>query len=1196
MNSFKRNLLLGYSLSLLLLIISSVASYISIDNLLSSQRMVSHTNEVISKVENALSILKDAETGQRGFLLTGNEVFLEPYNGSFDKAVNLIKATQELTKDNPEQQLDLASLNYIVIKRLNVLSGLIDKKRKNEEVTEAMLLDGKSYMDQARVIVKKMQGREQALLENRTNNMNRFASYTPVLILIASILSIIVTLISFYRVLRDYEKRARLQTALSKKDEEISNRIGVISRIADQISAGDYKTVVSDVGTDDLGVIAGSLNKMTKSLDYSFSNLKDKEWMQTGIAQLNELMIGEKDIELLCKKILRFITDYSGSQVGAFYIAQDEDHLTLISGIALNQNSIKKNILFGEGFAGKSAATHEVLLLENIDKAEILINHTAGSLKPRSVCAIPVVHENKLKAVIELASLHKHTTVILDFLKTGSVNIGMAMNSARDHQHLQELLAETQAQSEELQSQHNELENINSELEAQAEKLQASEEELKVQQEELQQANQELEERSRDLEEKNELIVERNLEIQQKADDLAVSTKYKSEFLANMSHELRTPLNSILLLSRLLSENHETNLSADQVEYANVIQTSGKGLLSLIDEILDLSKIESGKMELEYTDVNLENFAGDLKSLFAPIAKDKEINFSIDVDKSAPGIFETDRMRLEQILRNLISNALKFTKKGSVSVSIKKEGNSVSFAVKDTGIGIPPDKQQTVFEAFQQADGSTRRQYGGTGLGLSISRELARLLGGEIKLSSEESKGSEFTFIVPLTKSSSADIAATNTHTPLPVLDEAKEVPEKADKKYISENIPLSVPDDRGNIEKDDKCILIIEDDTGFARSLLDYTRRKGYKGIVAVRGDEGLELARQYLPMGILLDVQLPIKNGWEVMDALKANESTRPIPVHMMSSYEVKTKSLSKGAVDFINKPVAFEKLGEMFQKIEQALNRYPKKVLIMEENTRHAKALAYFLETYGISAEIKNSVPEGVSALNRSEVDCVILDMGIPAQHSYDLLEKAKKTPGMENLPIIVFTGKNLSHVEEMKIKQYADTIVVKTAHSYQRILDEVSLFLHLVEENKKSGKTSRYKKMGELGEVLKGRTILVADDDVRNIFSLTKSLENYGMHVISAIDGKDALKQLNEHDNVDLVLMDMMMPEMDGYESTKQIRGIPTFRNLPVIAVTAKAMTGDREKCIAAGASDYITKPVDVDQLISLLRVWLYDNGK
>jgi CheY-like chemotaxis protein/two-component sensor histidine kinase len=647
------------------------------------------------------------------------------------------------------------------------------------------------------------------------------------------------------------------------------------------------------------------------------------------------------------------------------------------------------------------------------------------------------------------------------------------------------------------------------------------------------------------------------------------------------------------LLSRLLSENHGNNLSTDQVEYANVIQSSGKGLLTLIDEILDLSKIESGKMDLELADVSIQSITHEMHSLFNAIAKEKNLDFHISVEKDIPAIIETDKLRLEQILRNLISNALKFTKKGSVELKIARQDSSIAFAVKDTGIGIPKEKQQTIFEAFQQADGSTRRQYGGTGLGLSISRELAKLLGGEIKLNSEPGRGSEFTLRLPLEKIKSVPSkAGVSTLENISINERGANVQTQDSADYITDKIPASIPDDRQLVSKSDKVILIIEDDTAFARSLLDYTRAKGYKGIVAVRGDEGVELAKQFLPLGILLDVQLPVRSGWEVMEELKSDPNTRPIPVHMMSSHEVKTRSLSKGAVDFINKPVAFEKLGEIFQKIENALSRHPKKVLIVEENTKHAEALAYFLESYNVATEIRDSIDEGVKVLSGKGVDCVILDMGIPAQRSYDVLEDVKKSPGLENLPIIVFTGKNLSHVEEMKIKQYADSIVVKTAHSYERILDEVSLFLHLVEDNKKESKTYRYKKMGELGEVLKGKTILIADDDVRNIFSLTKSLENFGIKVLSAIDGREALKQLQEKEKVDLVLMDMMMPEMDGYESTKRIRNIPKYKNLPIIAVTAKAMTGDREKCIAAGASDYITKPVDVDQLISLLRVWLY----
>ncbi|GAA4735921.1 response regulator [Flavisolibacter ginsenosidimutans] len=1186
MTLFKRNLLIGYGLSLLLLIVSAVASYISISNLLYNQQAVTHTHGIINKLENTLSVLKDAETGQRGFLLTGNDAFLEPYNGAQERAASLLSDIRQATADNPSQQVDCDLLRQVITKRLVILNQLIDQKRKGETVTDASLIAGKVYMDSARNIVKKMVNREQASLEARTARLNQFTSSTPIFIVVASLLAILVTVISFLRVNTDFEKRAQLQKELQQKNHEVSERIHIIENITAKIAAGNFSTRVTETEKENLGVLATSLDKMAESLDYSFTNLADKEWQQTGIAELNEMMIGEKNLEALTSRVLQYLVNYTRSAVGVFYLATDDLTLQVSSSVNLNRTLARTEIQFGEGLAGQSALTHKQVLLQPVDEAELVVDFSAGSLKPKAIIAVPVMYETRFKGIIELASLHDYSSVAQEFLRTAVFNIGMAIHSARDHQRLQEFLHETQTQSEELQAQHSELENINAELEAQAEKLQSSEEELRVQQEELQQANAELEERSRLLEEKNETILERNLAIQKKAEELALSTKYKSEFLANMSHELRTPLNSILLLSRLLSENHAQNLSADQIEYANVIQSSGKGLLTLIDEILDLSKIESGKMELEIGDVRLENLTSELEVLFAPLAKDKGIGFVVQVDGEVPAVLETDHLRVEQILRNLVSNALKFTKKGSVTVTVSKHDNDLAFAVKDTGIGIAKEKQQTIFEAFQQADGSTRREFGGTGLGLSISRELAKLLGGEIKLQSEEGKGSEFTLLLPLQK----EVLPATTETMFVKEEEGHAF--FADKKYVTDLIPASVPDDRKNIVANDKIILIIEDDTGFAKSLLDYTRSQGYKGIVAVRGDEGIELAKQFRPLGILLDVQLPVKSGWDVMEELKSNKTTRPIPVHMMSSHEVKTKSLSKGAVDFISKPVAFEKLGEMFQKIEQALSKHPKKVLIVEENPKHAQALAYFLESYHVNAEIKNSVDEGVQALKSNDVDCVILDMGIPAQRSYDVLEDVKKTPGLEQLPIIVFTGKNLSHVEEMKIKQYADSIVVKTAHSYQRILDEVSLFLHLMEENNKEPRTAKYKKLGELGEVLKGKTVLVADDDVRNIFSITKSLENYGVNVVSAIDGKDALNQLQAHPKVDLVLMDMMMPEMDGYESTRKIRSLPKYRNLPVIAVTAKAMTGDREKCIAAGASDYITKPVDVDQLTSLLRVWLY----
>ena len=553
----------------------------------------------------------------------------------------------------------------------------------------------------------------------------------------------------------------------------------------------------------------------------------------------------------------------------------------------------------------------------------------------------------------------------------------------------------------------------------------------------------------------------------------------------------------------------------------------------------------------------------------------------------------TDKQRLEQVLRNLLSNAMKFTQKGEVALKISTCPNSpncIQFAVRDTGIGISEENQKIIFEAFQQADGSTRRKFGGTGLGLSISRQLARLLGGEISVDSAPAAGSTFTLVIPENKSEGSLTPDAGAKA-----DNADNTKAPAQERQTSAviNIPEEIADDRNNIQPGDKIILIVEDDIHFAEALLKFSNQHGYKGVVIVRGDFATQAAEQYQPLAILLDIQLPLKSGWEVMDEIKANPKTRHIPVHVMSSTQAKRESLLKGAIDFISKPVAQEQLEKVFQKIEEALARNPRKVLIVEENAKHAAALSYFLSNFNIASEIKNNVQDSISSLLSDRVNCVILDMGVPDKTGYEVLEAIKHEHGLEDLPIIIFTGKKISHAEELRIKQYADSVVIKTAHSFQRILDEVGLFLHLVEENTVSG-TRKLNKMGSLNEILKGKTVLIADDDVRNIFSITKALEDYQMKVISAIDGKDALLQINDHPEISIVLMDMMMPEMDGYETMQRIRSLPGYNRIPIIAITAKAMTGDREKCIRSGASDYISKPVDKDQLLSLLRVWLYEN--
>ncbi|GGH23805.1 histidine kinase [Dyadobacter endophyticus] len=1195
-NSIIQQLQIVFSFSILLLFFSLLASYYSTQKLINNSELVNHTNAVLIEAEAIISHMKDAETGQRGFLITSEPQFLEPYEGAYEKTTNSYNNLVELTADNPLQQKNLREIKALYEAKFGQMQNIIDMAKKNSNFvddTDARLREmvrGKKIMDDLRLASERIKEEESNKLAERLEQQQVYIKYTPILLIAAALISILITISSYLRIRADIGKRIAQQRLDEEKYAETSRRIGHIEQVTRQVSDGDYSARSTDETDDELGRISTALNIMAGSLEQTFHDLSIQNWLQAGDVQINDAIRGERVLKKLSSKLINTLTAYSGAHLGTMYIL-DTDWNFRLTGSFAAQNA-PETIVAGQGLCGQVIDSKKPLLVRDVPDHYLKITSSLGETSPVALAILPLVYSYECIGVIELGFLKTPEELTMRFLEENLETMASGVNSALDYVKLQNFLEETQAQAEELQTQHNELENLNAELEAQSQKLQASEEELRVQQEELQQTNEELEERSGLLEEKN-------IEIQKKAEELELTTRYKSEFLANMSHELRTPLNSILLLSRLLAENDDKNLTGEQIEYATVIQSSGNGLLGLIDEILDLSKIEAGKMELDYVNVSVREICDDMKTLFAPVAREKDLDFSVTVADGVPPVIETDKMRLEQILKNLISNALKFTAQGSVDIVAKpNDGNDemLCFVVRDTGIGVAPEKQHHIFEAFQQADGSTKRKYGGTGLGLSISRELAKLLGGEISLTSVVGQGSEFTLFVPVRASYGSPEPETVNFFGNYQEETAPSAVAATQNRFISTVIPESIPDDRSTVDEASKTILIIEDDTFFAKSLLDYTRKQGYKGIVAVRGDEGLELARTFRPMGILLDIQLPVVSGWEVMDQLKNDPETRPIPVHIMSSHRMKNESLQKGAVDFIDKPVAIEKMDEVFRKIEYVISKKSKKVLIVEDNSMHAKALAYYLGTFDIHSELKSDINDGIKALSGNEVDCVILDMGIPDKKAYEILEEAKKNPGLEHLPIIIFTGKSLSMTEELRIRQYADSIIVKTAHSYQRMLDEVSLFLHVVEENKKNArKGTEGRRLGGLSEILNNKTVLIADDDVRNIFSLSKSLETYKMNVLTALDGKEALQKLQENPEVDVVLLDMMMPQMDGYETARRIRENPQWRNLPVIAVTAKAMTGDREKCINAGASDYITKPVDIDQLMSLLRVWLYEKS-
>ena len=916
-NNFKRNLLISSFVSLLVLMISSTASYLSIKSLLDSNFWVKHTQEVIYNLNEGSAILTEAQTSMRGYLITGNEQFVERYEDSERRSNNYFDKLEKLSVDNPSQQKQLAILKELRSNFFKYLNNQIVKKRIGKNVLYFDLDEGRKMMDELRNHIKTIETTEQTLLKERSETSDRYGTYSIVLIIIAFVIAFIISIVFLLRILQDHNERLELQHELEKKDREIAERIEAISMIASNISNGNYDIRVDDTQADALGSVGESLNNMGVSLKSSFELLSQKEWMQTGVAGLNNVMLGDKTLQKLSKDVIEFLCNYTNSSAGVLYVLEG-DELYFSGGYSYIPGKNRERIQKGEGLIGQAIISKELLELKTLSPEDIQINYALGQIKPTHIVALPLL-DTKVEGALELASVYGFSDLQIEFLKTVSNNIGIAIKSTRHRKRVMELLEETKSQSEELQAQHTELETINAELEAQTEKLQASEEELRVQQEELEQTNEELSERSILLEEKNN-------EIQKKSEALELTTRYKSEFLANMSHELRTPLNSILLLSRLLSENNNKSMNNEEIEFAKVIQSSGNSLLGLIDEILDLSKIEAGKMELEFLDVSTKEITDNLWDLFSHVAKEKNIKFEI-IDNEAPIVIKTDKMRLEQILKNLISNAIKFTDKGSVSLEIKvntDDDKIICFIVKDTGIGIPLGKQPLIFEAFQQADGSTKRKYGGTGLGLSISRELAKLLRGEIILHSKENEGSTFTLCIPVYGSSLRTVEIEKA-PPLEIItSEEDENTEKPKNSYLSAVIPDEIEDDRNSIAEGDKVILIVEDDINFAKSLLNFTRKKGYKGVVSVRGDYALNFAMVYKPVGVLLDIELPVKSGWEVLEEMKNNSQTKHIPVHIMSSHKLKQESLLKGAVDFLDKPVAFDKIPEVFLRIENIINK--------------------------------------------------------------------------------------------------------------------------------------------------------------------------------------------------------------------------------------------------------------------------------
>jgi CheY-like chemotaxis protein len=912
---------------------------------------------------------------------------------------------------------------------------------------------------------------------------------------------------------------------------------------------------------------------------------KAKNWLLTGTGILNEKMQGQQSERELAENVLTEMCQFTQALSGTFYLFDEESEtLNLFSAYAFsNYNSIKKSVKLSDGWLGQVAKNEKAAII----KGQINTNLELGSSMLRQSLVecmiVPFFFDKKLKGIIELGFNNAIDNVSSEYILAVADDIGIAVNTAQARTIMHSLLAQVQQQTEELQAQQEEMRITNEELTSKTEMLEASEEELRTQQEELRATNAELEEKAGLLEEKNQAIEEARQAIGVKVLELETTGKYKSEFLANMSHELRTPLNSILVLARILKDNKPANLSEDQIKYASVIFNAGNDLLTLINDILDLSKIESGKVDMQNEQVKITEVVHDMELLFAELAISKKVKFNNSIDKALPEKIFTDKVKVEQVLKNLLSNAFKFTPENgiiSINVIAGAGNNAVQFRIKDTGIGIPVEKQKIIFEAFQQADGSTSRKYGGTGLGLSISRELAGLLGGFITVTSEPGMGSEFVLSLPLTVKA-------------PPIQEERVSP------IVNFNPASGVLKSATHVarrDNKDPFVVIVEDDPNFANILQDYAREHGYKSILINEGTNAVEIINENRPDAVILDIMLPGKDGWQILRELKALPATADIPVHMMSAGDTTEKKVKKeGAISFLKKPIDIPAIDNLFKEIMLQSGLKFKQILLIEDNKTQSDALNELMKSQGIAVDQAFTGEMAFKMLEENDYQCVILDLNLPDIYGLDFLDKIKEQEKFKQLPVIINTAMELDKTSVSRLMQYANAMVVKTNKSADRLIDEVNLFLNKVREvseiEAEYPALPKNKNSMQRKEAIKGKKVLIVDDDMRNIFALSSALESYDMIVEVATDGIEAIEKVESIADLDIVLMDIMMPRMDGYEATTKIRAQSKFSKLPIIALTAKAMADDREKCIAAGANDYITKPVDIDRLISLMQLWM-----
>ncbi len=962
----------------------------------------------------------------------------------------------------------------------------------------------------------------------------------------------------------------------------LTTQVRTIAEVATAVTKGDLTRSIEVEARGEVAELKDNINTMIDNLRLTTDRNTEQDWLKTNLARFTNMLQGQRDLTTVGRMLLAELAPLVNSQNSVIYLAEGDSGLKLLSAFADDTapHSHPERLRMGQGLVGQCAADARRMLITQIP--EDVVPVTSGLFKavPKNVIVLPVLFEGQVKAVIELASLGTFTDLQISFLDQLIASIGIVLNSIEATMQTEGLLTQSQNLAIELQTRQRELQETNEQLEQKA---------------------QQLKERNVEVERKNQEIEQARRTLEEKATELAAASKYKSDFLANMSHELRTPLNNILILGQQLGDNPEGNLTAKQVEFARTIHSAGTDLMNLISDILDLSKIESGTVTVDVEEVFFSTLQDMVVRPFRHEAENRHLSFDVQLDQKLDRSMITDSKRLQQVLKNLLSNAFKFTEQGGVKLGIhsaisgwspdhpvlRNAPQVVAFEVSDTGIGIPPEKQKIIFEAFQQADASTNRRFGGTGLGLAISRELSNLLGGEIQLRSASGVGSTFTLYLPVkyVSPASASPAAPSTMPPPAAITALGAV-------RLAELPIEQVSDDRAILQPEDTILLIVEDDPHYARVLADLAHDAGLKVLVAMRGADALALAREYQPTAVSLDVFLPDMLGWTVLSQLKQDPATRHIPVQIVTLDKDRQHGLARGAFSFVTKPSTTEDLKAAIGKITAFVKPRRRRLLVIEDNPAEQLGISELLGHDDIDVVTASTGAEALKTLHDQQIDCAVLDLRLPDMSGFDLLEVIRDDPALSDLPVVVFTGKELSVDEDAQLHGIARSVVVKGVESPERLLDETALFLHRVVADLPAEKQKMLERLHSSDEDLVGKTVLLVDDDARNIFALSSVLERRGMNVLTATTGNEAIALVESTPGLAIVLMDIMMPEINGYQTMQVISANPAFRRLPIIALTAKAMKGDRENCLEAGASDYLAKPVNTEQLLSALRMWLH----